>query len=194
MDVIKVRGKRHQRKENSIPGRRRGRPMKPYRELAKAKKHGKGAFSLTESQQDRSSLSELERLPIELVEQIFFYAEEPSLPQASLGLGKMLSSERIYRDIVIRAFGGTADRRYPLDEQTRLQCAILGTKWCTVTRIKSVLPLMARSAQQQAWMHCCQINPSVAEDGIEGHFELDSHEYPTRLKCSCNVGLYLAQQ
>lgn len=173
--------------------------MKHFRELAKGRKTTKESLSQLSRSKPRQPLTELERLPAELLEHIFFYAGEVSLPQASLTIGKTLSNERIYRKTLVRAFGGNSLEDFT-EEQEWLQHAVLNTKWCTVDRIRSSLPSMARSTLKHAWHSCCKHNKSLRDQKIDGplsngseasvaemedHFNAKYDESTLRFICHC---------
>ncbi|KAL9624764.1 MAG: hypothetical protein Q9160_001118 [Pyrenula sp. 1 TL-2023] len=199
MDVIKVRGKNKRTRGAPDVARSSGRPMKHSRDLAKGRNITKKLLLQITTSRPRQNLTELEKLPAELLEHIFFYAEEVSLPQASLHIGKTLSSERIYRNILIRAFGGTRSRGAFSKERQNLQSAIVNTKWCTVDRIKRSLPSMAKSALKHAWHSCCEQNESLRGQKINNtlsdimasveemqlHFNATNDQCTFRFACSC---------
>ncbi|KAF9891347.1 hypothetical protein FE257_004202 [Aspergillus nanangensis] len=55
-------------------------------------------------QKGRRHLSNLERLPVELIEKIFLYSLNVNLPRCSNVLAAAVSSERIYRALILLAF------------------------------------------------------------------------------------------
>lgn len=201
MDIIRVRGKNKKRREQPQPGRRPGRPMKPFRELAKVKKPERQRFARIQTLHRRSGLTELENLPAELIEHIFFYAEELNLPQASPHLARKLSSEPVYRKTIIRAFGGRyGSSASSSDERKELQCAVLRTKWCRVNRIMNASLLIARSMLQDGWRDCpiysglelapVELDPLLEHAqaslaSTEKHYLVRCNMSPLRLICGC---------
>lgn len=108
------------------------------------------------------SLSRLEALPAELIENIFLECLEFNLPRASVVLAASLSREALYRALILYAFWndplpGDHDQDIPatravsrlfrpLDyvpigerERFRLQEAIWNCRWCTFGRLKGCL-------------------------------------------------------
>ena len=78
------------------------------------------------------TLSNLERLPLELLEAIFFFSFNLNLPIASLVLGRALSSAHIREKIVTQAFS------YPnndLSDAGDIQSAILRQRWFTTALV-----------------------------------------------------------
>lgn len=109
----------------------------------------------------------LERLPAELLEQIFLHALEINMAKASLFLCRTLSRESIYRTLILFAFFED-DEKHPVEtrhfspavyrtlsfkERLRLQQGIMDCRWCSLTRITQCLPTFERLAFAQNW-HC----------------------------------------
>lgn len=107
----------------------------------------------------------LERLPVELLEQIFLHSLEINMVHALPFLGKRLSKESIYRTLILFAFFED-DRQYPVEqkyfgpatyrvlsseEQSRLQKGVLESRWCTLSRIRQCLPTLMRLVIVQEW-------------------------------------------
>ena len=95
------------------------------------------------------SLSSLERLPVELLETIFFYCLNPSLPQASIALGQKLNSMRVKSQLVLRTLSSPYSFEYPcavsdvfptLQEQAKAQSAILRLPWVTLPFFRQLIP------------------------------------------------------
>ncbi|OXV11300.1 hypothetical protein Egran_00939 [Elaphomyces granulatus] len=183
---IKVRGRRkrpipQQKKSgndagpNHVQPRPKGRPMLSFaakrasQEKAITRKQLRAAEAIQRSKRQRK-LSQLECLPVELIEKIFLYALDVNLPRASPSLAAALSSERIYRILILLAFWDDPPRAndtstveiakafQPLDyipledeERRRLQCSILLCRWCTVRRIQALLPDLMRLTLQKHW-------------------------------------------
>jgi hypothetical protein len=138
-------------------------------EKAITRKQQRAAEAVQRSKRQRK-LSQLECLPVELIEKIFLYALDVNLPRASPSLAAALSSERIYRILILLAFWDDPPRAndtstveiakafQPLDyipledeERRRLQCSILLCRWCTVRRIQALLPDLMRLTLQKHW-------------------------------------------
>lgn len=127
----------------------------------------------------RKNLSRLERLPVELLEKIFLHALNVNFARSSLSLAAAVSSERIYRVLIILAFwrdpcrsptsseGEDGDRRSvgvarilrPLDyvpigedERQILQSTVFRCKWCTVRRVLNYLPDLMALNIQRLWI------------------------------------------
>jgi hypothetical protein len=174
---LNVRGKRSTRvrksanASNSVPAR--GRPMKRASELATTKKRAHvGTFETARRQRNvikntkaPSVVSTLERLPVELIQQIFLHSLELNLPRSSISLARSLSKESIYTSLILLAFFDD-DGKHPVDERLfkpaqyrqldlaeklRLQTSILDSRWCTFQRLRSNLPALSRLAIVQAW-------------------------------------------
>ena len=109
--------------------------------------------------------SRLERLPAELIEQIFFHALEVNMAKASPFLMKTLSKESIYRTLILFAFFDD-DEMYPvetkhfapatyrvlsLEQKLQLQKGVLECPWCTLPRIKQCFPTFRRLAIFHSW-------------------------------------------
>ncbi|OJJ43862.1 hypothetical protein ASPZODRAFT_145800 [Penicilliopsis zonata CBS 506.65] len=114
----------------------------------------------------KHGLSQFERLPLELIERIFLYAVNVNLARASPMLQAVLSSERIYRVLILLAFWNDRQRdtdrpkKYtrdvarimrPLDynplrdgERAALQATVLRCRWCTARRIMERMPDLMR--------------------------------------------------
>ena len=130
--------------------------MKTSSELKTPKKQKMASPTSTTS--PTKSQSWLERLPVELIEQIFLEALEVNMAKASPYLGRDPAKESIYRMLILFAFfdddgqGPTETKHFrpavyrvlSLEEKLRLQKGILVTRWCTFGRIKQQLPVLAR--------------------------------------------------
>jgi hypothetical protein len=174
---LNVRGKRSTRvrkstsASNSVPTR--GRPMKRASELATTKKRAHGETFETTRQlrnimkntEAPSVVSALERLPVELIQQIFLHSLELNLPRSSISLARSLSKESIYTSLILLAFFDD-DGKHPVNEslfkpaqyrqldlaeKLRLQTSILDSRWCTFQRLQSNLPALSRLVMAQAW-------------------------------------------
>lgn len=131
-----------------------------------------------QQQQQRSRLSKLESLPFELIETIFLFACNVNFARASPVLAGAISTERIYRALILLSFWDNDDaslaganavaasstaisqilRRLefaqPLsaEERTALQSDILQCKWCTLSRITRHLPDLMRLVVHMRWL------------------------------------------
>lgn len=94
-------------------------------------------------------LSSLERLPVELLENIFFYCLNPSLPQSSIALSQKLNSKRVKSQLVLRTLSSPKSFEYPcavsdifptLQEQAKAQSAILRLRWATLPFFRQLIP------------------------------------------------------
>lgn len=109
--------------------------------------------------------SHLERLPVELVHQIFFHCLEVNLVHASPYLMRALSENAIYKSLILLAFFDD-DRRHLVErrhflpasyrvldvyEKLRLQINILKCRWCNLRLIKECLPSLTRLKIVQEW-------------------------------------------
>ena len=140
--------------------------------------HGDGnAYSQFQTRKAHN-WSNLECLPVELIEKIFLYSLNVNLPRCSPSLKAALSRERVYRVLILLAFwrdplsgqeqgqgngtgkGNEAVARIlrpldyvPLDEEERrvLQSTVLRCRWCTFPRVLGQLPDLMQLAIQRYW-------------------------------------------
>lgn len=150
---IKIRGKRasartlHSTHNLGLKGKR---PLSPTSRssLPEAKLHRQNPNTPQQTARTRS-LSCLERLPIELLETIFFYCLNPGLPQASIAIGQKLDSTRVKSQLVLRTLSSPNSFEYPcavsdvfptLQEQARAQSAILRLPWMTLPFFRQLIP------------------------------------------------------
>lgn len=110
--------------------------------------------------------SQLERLPVELVEKIFIYSLNADFARASPYLAAAVSSERMYRLLLLAAFswdgpvttGAEKILRYDstpvvdVNDRVALQDDLLRCRWCTADRLDRVLPELAKLAVQRFWL------------------------------------------
>jgi hypothetical protein len=66
-------------------------------------------------------MSDLEKLPTELLEAVFLYCMNLDLPRSSPVIAGKLSSELMYSRTVIAAFGPTWDRWHGQEQNRKLQ-------------------------------------------------------------------------
>lgn len=171
---LRIRGKRSRK---GVPNKAggiaapRGRPMKPASKLATTRRMDRVRSIETQKHHlnnmatSRNVLSQLEALPIELIQVIFLSSLEVNLPRASPSLAKSLSKESIYRALILFAFFDD-DGKHPVDtksfalaqyrrldlaEKLRLQTSILNCRWCTLFRLQRTMPTLSRLAMVQAW-------------------------------------------
>ncbi|KAK4695013.1 hypothetical protein P7C71_g2660, partial [Lecanoromycetidae sp. Uapishka_2] len=94
-------------------------------------------------------VSALERLPVELLENIFLLCLNIALPQASPTIGQALASKHVKSQLVFRVLSSADTFGYPrtlrifvstLKNQAELQSAILRTKWMTLPFLQSLIP------------------------------------------------------
>lgn len=114
---------------------------------------------------DTGHLSQLESLPVELIQQIFFHALEVNLPRASNYLRQVLSTESTYNALITLAYfdddgQSPVATKYivpakyhvlPVNEKVRLQSGILSCRWCSHERIRSCLGALSQLVMHQAW-------------------------------------------
>lgn len=142
----------------------------------------RGSASSDPQKKKTRRLSILESLPVELIEKIFLYSLNVNLPRASVMLNSALSSERIYRVLILLAFwddeGGRAELEEsgewhgskdgaiipnilrPLDyipltfaERAALQSTVLQCRWCTLHRVLDLLPDLMNLTIQRHWVN-----------------------------------------
>ena len=169
---IKIRGKRVSRptlhpKHNSDPKGKR--PLSPTSRTSPP-----GAKLLRQNHNTRQqtacapSPSYLERLPVELLETIFFYCLTPSLPQASITIGQKLGSTHVKSQLVFRTLSSPNSLQYPCtvpgvfptyQEQAKAQSAILRLRWMTMPFFRQLIPdyivhtiIRELGARQIRWM------------------------------------------
>ncbi len=147
--------------------------MKRASELATRKKRARSEMLETQKQQIsttaslnmRNLLSQLETLPLELIQSMFLHSLEINLARTSPILAKSLSKESIYTALVLfaffdddgehpvetKSFALARYRQLDLAEKLRLQTSILDCRWCTLERLKRIMPALSRLAMVQAW-------------------------------------------
>lgn len=121
----------------------------------------------------RKTRSRLESLPVELIEKIFLYSLNANLPRSAPLLAAAVSSERIYRALILLAFWNDTASTPPVtsgttiakilrpldyvpldhDERKALQVAIMRCRWCTVDRLLSQLPNLMNLTIQRHWVN-----------------------------------------
>ena len=162
-----ARGKRKRRESRAANDRqpseprRRGRPMMTASQL-----HERARKAPPKPCLPAKTRSWLERLPVELIEQIFLQALEINMAKASPFLGKALSSkESIYRVLILFAFfdddgqnpveekhfAPATYRLLSTEEKLRLQRGVLDSRWLTLSRLRQCRPLLLRLGVVQEW-------------------------------------------
>ncbi|KAJ5825397.1 hypothetical protein N7474_002535 [Penicillium riverlandense] len=116
-------------------------------------------------------LSLLETLPVEILEQIFLHSLNMNFPRASPALAAAVSSERIYRVLILLAFWdddieGVQTRPNPAinrlflpleysplrsAERARLQDAVFRCAWCTLDRVYAQLSTLVTLTVHRHW-------------------------------------------
>ena len=99
------------------------------------------------ARRSHTRVSGLERLPVELLEEVLWHSLEVSLPRASPFLGKMLAKEYVYGSLIRAAWLNSASENYaeriaparPIIrtwmQGVRLREDLLACRWCTLDRI-----------------------------------------------------------
>lgn len=147
-----------------------GQPMKPVSQLKPSRRVIKQQQqALSEQQQARMAadvpaLSSLERLPLEILQQIFFACLEVNLANTSRTFNQALTDDRVYTSVILFAYfrddGLPVERQHfrpavyrelTLMDRCKLQCAISKCRWHTLDRIRACLPILSRLAMVQAW-------------------------------------------
>jgi hypothetical protein len=163
---------------SSQPRRPKGRPMMSFElksssQTRTAEKRRQLAAAASRNQiKQRGKASLLECLPVELIEKIFLHSLDINLPRASPALAAAISSERMYRVLILLSFwsdfhphidnkGSRAEISRTLrladyvplghEERIRLQSDILRCRWCTLQRIQAQLPDLMRMTVQKYW-------------------------------------------
>lgn len=86
---------------------------------AERRRHVAAAAASTSTKNKHRKASLLECLPVELIEKIFLYCLDINLPWASPTLAATLSSERIYRVLILLSFWDDSSPRTRSQTQTR---------------------------------------------------------------------------
>lgn len=175
------------------PIRVRGKKQKPFGE-SKGAKHGSTIImeesSKTIMSKPARELSPLERLPAELLQQIFLQSLNLNLPRASPTLGSVLSSSHIKMLLVFKAFSSGSDNSLEhstellhilrtKEEIASLQSAILRLNWMTLDFFHQCIPtfLIKTLVRQFALLDlewrtdCKQPGKKVSEAAVEKFVE-----------------------
>lgn len=189
--MIEIRGKHKRRLKNdkSHVQPRKGRPVKKTpsdlsdsqaKSAALVKLQRYHAAEARKAATELSKMSALERLPVELIQQIFFYALEVNLPRSSARLREVLSTDAIFNSLVLFAYfdsngSSPVETRHFLPgeyrvltcmEKVQLQESIFTCRWCTYERITLCLPALSRLAMAQAWQREKLQDESHVQDGV----------------------------
>ncbi|PYH99876.1 hypothetical protein BO71DRAFT_367940 [Aspergillus ellipticus CBS 707.79] len=195
---IRVRGRRRKRtaEENNGPkpipsGPKGGRPFKTREETlhsSQARISKRARLLVAKPTTQRKKLSSLESLPVELIERIFLYSLNVNFGRSSLPLKAAVSSERVYRALILLAFwddsstliAGTHNSEaaisrilrpidyHPLSDADRrhLQDAILRCKWCTIPLLMAQLPDLMHLCIQRHWFGAGIVMAPDQEDAL----------------------------
>ena len=96
-----------------------------------------------------NTISVLEQLPTELLDNIFFFCLNISLPQASPILGRKLASHHVKSQLVLQVLSASSGDEYPvplsyiiptLPQHADLQSRILRLRWMTPPFLQSLIP------------------------------------------------------
>ncbi|OJJ81835.1 uncharacterized protein ASPGLDRAFT_176021 [Aspergillus glaucus CBS 516.65] len=147
----------------------------------------------------RKNLSRLELLPVELLERIFLYALNVNFARSSPSLAAAVSSERVYRVLILLAFwrdphrspedadwdgngnggsAGVARILRPLDyvpigedERRILQSTVFRCTWCTVHRVLKYLPGLMALSVQRLWLDAGITMDNYQQDSLNRYLE-----------------------
>ena len=138
--------------------------LKPSRRLLKQKQQTIYEQQRASMAADGPNLSSLERLPLEILQQIFFACLEINLANTSRTFNQAFTDDRIYKSVILfayfrddglpvekRHFRPAVYRELTLMDRCNLQCAISKCRWHTLDRIRACLPILSRLAMVQAW-------------------------------------------
>ncbi|KAL4898648.1 hypothetical protein BDV59DRAFT_197537 [Aspergillus ambiguus] len=180
---IRVRGRRKKRHHGHDIPATTSRPKRPGRPLmslegilssSRSRSSKRARLLVKHSSRHRRTpkqkLSLLEQLPVELIEKIFLTSLNVNLPRCSPSLAAAVSSERIYRALILLAFWnddaavpttsstGVSKILRPLeyhplshDDRKNLQTTILTCRWCTLDRLLRYLPDLVNLTVQRHW-------------------------------------------
>ncbi|OOF92638.1 hypothetical protein ASPCADRAFT_209889 [Aspergillus carbonarius ITEM 5010] len=176
---IRVRGRRRQHPDDGAlkprpSGPKGGRPFLSHQaklDSSQARSHKRARLLVAKPIKPRKSI--LESLPVELIEKIFLYSLNVNFARCSSSLAAVVSSERIYRALILLAFWDDSSTPAvkvrtseiaisrvlrPVDyipishvERRNLQDTILRCKWCTIQRLLAQLPDLMNLTIQRHW-------------------------------------------
>lgn len=172
--------------------RKPGRPMKRAATLKSSRNLTRQLqqvyvqdMAIREQNLSTTDLSILERLPVELIEQIFFYALEVNLAKSSTFLSSILSTPPIHHALILFAFfdddqSGPVEKHFfrpaeyrciSWEDKLRIQSGIWTCEWCTLELIKSCMPELSRLKMIQVWK-----TESEREHLLLGQFNVEMSE------------------
>lgn len=201
---IKVRGKRSSFQKDSSkytvdsllnPCSRNKRPLSPPSHLsnlpAKLRR-----YTDTRSEnvgKDARFAAPLEQLPTELLEIIFFYNMNLSLPHASPVIGKKLASGHVKTQLVLRVCSAGTPKIYPSEQaalfpgmidHAEAQSAILQMRWMTLSFLRQLIPdyitktlVRELGKRQLQWLGKGPVVTMESESTIRQYLE----DFPARL-------------
>lgn len=164
----------------------RDRPAKSQRTRSPSR-HGRDQQQQQQQQQPREHrLSLLETLPVEIIEQIFLHSLNMNFPRASPALAAAVSSERIYRVLILLAFWdddlevvqtrptpAIARIFAPLEytplrsaERAQLQDAVFRCAWCTLDRVYAQLSTLMTLTVHRHWFGAGVVMDPDKEDDL----------------------------
>ena len=195
MTPIKVRGKRSRKQDlklsdssppvsssklsSSLPPSRR--PTKHYTSMSDSISVFRRSRTTANERSPLRALASLERLPIELLEIIFFQCLNVNLPQASLTLAAALSSFHVKARLLTKVFSsyGSLETRCKksllhdnelrglvggLPEVAKLQSNILKSRWFTLDFLQQCIPIYL----QNTILRNCKTLRLVSANGVAG--------------------------
>ncbi|KAJ5731734.1 uncharacterized protein N7483_006242 [Penicillium malachiteum] len=158
---------------NPKPKRRRGRPFKmPQKSLFTVQPVDATRDNVTPLSPPPRRLSILEALPVEVIEQIFLYSLNINFARASPVLAAAISSERIYRLLILLAFWDDPGEhpvsaeikrilspvdydyigRLPRGRRSLLQAQLFSCRWCTMERLLKQVPTLMVLTIHRKWL------------------------------------------
>ncbi|EEP78722.1 predicted protein [Uncinocarpus reesii 1704] len=195
---VKVRGKRKRPRKELEPMGVADSPSSSRDSLSRESPislERKGFRATSKAKRNRSKsrdprrFSRLESLPAELIEQIFLECLEFDLPRASPYLGAVLSTDLIYRGLILLSFWSDPDpadrtatamlermlrpfKYNPMDALQRqaLQILVLDCRWCTFERIKSLVGDMIELSLCR-WLSGADAIPTADVDFIKREYK-----------------------
>ncbi|KAK2764988.1 hypothetical protein FQN54_008687 [Arachnomyces sp. PD_36] len=175
---IRVRGKKTKHDASSNGPPERESPSRLWSNSAptpsaRVKETPSQHLEMTDPRTSQKTLSRLETLPVELIENIFLSCLDINLPRSSPYIAAALTSERIYRLLILLSFFDGIQvpdsgqppapeilkifrpldyRVMPTDERKRLQIAVLDCRWCTLDRIQKQVPTLIHLTVYHHWL------------------------------------------
>ncbi|KAJ5147926.1 uncharacterized protein N7443_000489 [Penicillium atrosanguineum] len=145
----------------------------------------------------RRTLSMLEALPRELIEQIFLYSLNLNLPRASPALAAALSREHIYKLLIILAcwddppdasssYKGIGPILAPLDyiplgipQRAKLQEDVFRCRFCTLDRVRDQIPTMMLLTIRRQWINNDIVMEPDQQEALEQFMERKDNKVAT---------------